>query len=130
MKLLKFNNENINKRVTLNGYITPLSWDDHGGPTKFSLYTLDDFDIPLVEEGHLKKLRKNINQLVEITGIMTPRPFEEDHLKIIKLKRKNSIPTPTGGVQSFDDFFTQDWQIRLPRHSINQALGPSLSEVI
>lgn len=133
MKLLKYQNQNKqiqNKRITLSGHITPLSWDKKGQPCKFSLYTFDDKDIPLLPDGHLKKLKKNINQLVEITGLMTPQPFEEDHLKIIKIKRKGSFPAPTNLGQPIDDFFQQDWPVRLPRHSLNNAIGPSYSEVI
>ena len=132
MRLFKYNQfeHTNNKRITLNGTITPVSWNDKGEPTKFSLYTFDERDIPLISEGHFKKLKKNVNQAVEITGLMVEKPFEEDHLKIIKLKRKGSFPTPTGLAQSIDDFIYQDWPVRLPRHSINNSIGPSYSEVI
>lgn len=126
----KLQTQYFKKRITLSGYITPLSWDEEGNPTRFSLYTFDDLDIPLISDGYFRKLKKNINQVVEITGIIEKCPFEEDHLKIIKMKRKNNIPTPAKTDHTLDDFFSQDWSVRLPHQSFKSAIGQNLSEAV
>lgn len=72
------------------GTLTPTDWDKDDYPIAFSLYSIDEEDIPLEAAPHVKKkLLKLSNRPVEITGEVHTDVFGDDYVFVKKVKRLN-----------------------------------------
>lgn len=74
---------------TFYGVLTPSEWDEKDRPINFSLFTINEEDIPM-EAPHLKKkLLKLSNRPVEVIGKIKRDSFGDKYLFVKKIRRIN-----------------------------------------
>ncbi|TNF24583.1 MAG: hypothetical protein EP319_18030 [Deltaproteobacteria bacterium] len=107
MKAVFRNADQTNQAKVFYGILTPSDWDNLNTPIEYSLYTLDENDIPLDATHCKKKIRKLVNKPVEVIGDIKKDSFGDEYLHVKKIRRLR-YPVFKSLSKMFGETFTSD----------------------
>lgn len=75
------------QNATLEGFVTPIHWNNLNEPVGFSLYTEEGEDIVIKTRKGLKMLKNLIMQKIKIVGTLVNAKDEDDEKEIVDIKQ-------------------------------------------
>jgi hypothetical protein len=69
-------------KVTVRGIVMPVDWDERERVTSVAVSSVDEQEYVVAESGALRKLLRHVNEVVEVTGVVTENEYGEKTITV------------------------------------------------